>query len=87
MCICVPLQGSLRDALDCKLLSKAGSYMAPSVVLTLAHDIAAAMLHLHRYVLVRVLRRMAGRLCWCQGTIKLCAACMCTAILLVVSSN
>ncbi|WIA15144.1 hypothetical protein OEZ85_001831 [Tetradesmus obliquus] len=40
-------EGSLRDALDCKLLSKAGSYMAPSVVLTLAHDIAAAMLHLH----------------------------------------
>jgi hypothetical protein len=44
------LQGSLRDALDCGLLSKPGSYLAPSVVLTLAHDICAAMLHLHRSV-------------------------------------
>ncbi|KAF6253981.1 hypothetical protein COO60DRAFT_363306 [Scenedesmus sp. NREL 46B-D3] len=40
-------EGSLRDALDCGVLSKPGSYLAPSVVLTLAHDIAAAMLHLH----------------------------------------
>jgi serine/threonine protein kinase len=41
------LQGSLRDALDCNLLSKPGGFLAPSTVLALAHDIAAAMLHLH----------------------------------------
>ncbi|KAF8060547.1 D-xylose 1-dehydrogenase NADP(+) 2 [Scenedesmus sp. PABB004] len=40
-------EGSLRDALDCGLLCKPGSCMAPSAVLTLAHDVAAAMLHLH----------------------------------------
>jgi hypothetical protein len=53
LCLCVlfrRLQGSLRDALDCGLLSKPGSYLAPSVVLTLAHDVCAAMLHLHRSV-------------------------------------
>jgi len=41
------MQGSLRDALDCGLLAKPGGFLAPSAVLTLAHDIAAAMLHLH----------------------------------------
>jgi serine/threonine protein kinase len=44
---CRHSQGSLRDALDCNLLSKPGSFLAPSTVLALAHDIAAAMLHLH----------------------------------------
>lgn len=41
------MQGSVRDALDCGLLCSPGSYMAPSAVLELAHDVAAAMLHLH----------------------------------------
>jgi hypothetical protein len=55
--VVMSLQGSLRDALDCDLLSKPGSFMAPSVVLTLAHDIAAAMLHLHRYANIQTLGR------------------------------
>ncbi len=46
MFACV-LQGSLRDALDCGLLAKPGGFLAPSTVLALAHDVAAAMLHLH----------------------------------------
>lgn len=41
------VQGSLRDALDCGSLCKPGSYLAPSAVLSLAHDVAAALLHLH----------------------------------------
>lgn len=41
------MQGSLRDALDCGYLCKPGSYLAPSAVLALAHDVAAALLHLH----------------------------------------
>jgi serine/threonine protein kinase len=44
---CFCRQGSLRDALDCGLLAKPGSFLAPSAVLALAHDVAAAMLHLH----------------------------------------
>jgi serine/threonine protein kinase len=41
------MQGSLRDALDCGLLSRPGGFLQPSSVLTLAHDVAAAILHLH----------------------------------------
>ena len=40
-------EGSLRDALDCGLLTRPGSFLAPSAVLALAHDVASAMLHLH----------------------------------------
>lgn len=45
--MCLLTQGSLRDALDCGLLAKPGGFLAPSAVLALAHDVAAAMLHLH----------------------------------------
>jgi serine/threonine protein kinase len=41
------LQGSLREALDCGLLAKPGGFLPPSAVLALAHDVSAAMLHLH----------------------------------------
>jgi serine/threonine protein kinase len=33
--------------LDCGLLAKPGGFLAPSAVLALAHDVAAAMVHLH----------------------------------------
>lgn len=33
--------------MDCGLLAKPGGFLAPSAVLALAHDVAAAMLHLH----------------------------------------
>ena len=43
------LQGTLRDALSYKTLLKGthSPYLPPSIALSLAHDIAAAMLHLH----------------------------------------
>jgi hypothetical protein len=46
--VCV--QGTLRGALDRQALPRqsGGSKVAPSVVLALSHDIAAAMLHLHK---------------------------------------
>jgi serine/threonine protein kinase len=67
------LQGSLRDALDCGLLSKPGSHLAPSVVLTLAHDICAAMLHLHRCVLRGLRRsRCSSRPCCVATAAQLC---------------
>lgn len=50
--LCCCMQGSLRDALDCGMLTKPGSFLAPSAVLTLAHDVAAAMMHLHRCAVV-----------------------------------
>ncbi|KIY91594.1 hypothetical protein MNEG_16370 [Monoraphidium neglectum] len=40
-------EGSLRDALDCGLLCTPGSFLSPSSVLALSHDVASAMLHLH----------------------------------------
>lgn len=46
---CVLLQGTLREALDRRRLPRVGSstFLQPAVVLSLAHDIAAALLHLH----------------------------------------
>lgn len=43
------LQGTLREALDSKSLPlmQETSFPDPLVVLSLAHDIAAALLHLH----------------------------------------
>jgi hypothetical protein len=43
------LQGTLREALDRKRLPRlpGTTFLQPLVVLTLAHDIAAALLHLH----------------------------------------
>ncbi len=43
------LQGTLREALDRKRLPRVGSttFVQPAVVRSLAHDIAAALLHLH----------------------------------------
>jgi serine/threonine protein kinase len=41
------LQGSLRDALDRSLLSGISGWPLPAVVLSLAHDVASALLHLH----------------------------------------
>eukprot|EP00879_Flechtneria_rotunda_P020363 GHRR01021415.1.p1 GENE.GHRR01021415.1~~GHRR01021415.1.p1 ORF type:complete len:591 (+),score=196.37 GHRR01021415.1:254-1774(+) len=42
-------QGTLRDALDRQWLIKGSgaTFLQPSLVLSLAHDVAAAMLHLH----------------------------------------
>jgi serine/threonine protein kinase len=40
-------QGSLRDALDRSLLSGISGWPLPAVVLSLAHDVASALLHLH----------------------------------------
>jgi hypothetical protein len=40
-------QGSLREGLDRGLLKAPSSFLAPHIVLALAHDVAAAMLHLH----------------------------------------
>ena len=42
------IQVSLRDALDSGLLGRPGTYsVPPPLLLTIAHDVAAAMLHLH----------------------------------------
>ena len=41
------LQGSLRDALDRGQLSGIAGYPLPALVLSLAHDVASALLHLH----------------------------------------
>lgn len=47
--LCV--QGTLRTALDKGLLKQPGAaYMDPALALLLARDVAAAMLHLHRWV-------------------------------------
>ncbi|WIA15154.1 hypothetical protein OEZ85_001840 [Tetradesmus obliquus] len=42
-------QGTLREALDqkCFLRNSSNGYLAPTISLSLAHDIAAALLHLH----------------------------------------
>eukprot|EP00775_Hariotina_reticulata_P008079 gene8079-8273_t len=40
-------QGTLRDALDSRRLSNSTCFLQPALVLSLAHDVAAAMLHLH----------------------------------------
>ncbi|KAF6240407.1 kinase-like domain-containing protein [Scenedesmus sp. NREL 46B-D3] len=42
-------QGTLREALDHKMVLRNGSagYLQPTIMLSLAHDIAAALLHLH----------------------------------------
>jgi hypothetical protein len=44
------LQGTLRDQLDRQLLPHlpGSSFVHPAVAVGLGHDIAAAMLHLHR---------------------------------------
>jgi hypothetical protein len=44
------LQGTLRDQLDRQLLPHlpGSSFVHPAVAVALGHDIAAAMLHLHR---------------------------------------
>jgi hypothetical protein len=43
------LQGTLREALDHKILlrNSTNGYLQPTIMLSLAHDIAAALLHLH----------------------------------------
>jgi hypothetical protein len=43
------MQGTLREALDGKRLLRNSSngYLPPTIMLSLAHDIAAALLHLH----------------------------------------
>ena len=41
------LQGSLRDVLDRGQLSGIAGYPLPALVLSLAHDVASALLHLH----------------------------------------
>jgi hypothetical protein len=43
------LQGTLREALDQKRLLRKSTNgcIAPSIMLSIAHDIAAALLHLH----------------------------------------
>lgn len=47
-------EGSLRTALDCQLLvgpeSSSGGLTSLEYVMSLAHDVAVAMLHLHRCV-------------------------------------
>ena len=49
------LQGTLRSALDRGLLKRAGApYVYPALAMALARDVAAAMLHLHRYGTIRV---------------------------------
>lgn len=40
-------EGSLRDALDCGLLCPRGGFIDTCIVLAFAHDVAAALLHLH----------------------------------------
>jgi len=47
---CSNAQGTLRDQLDRRLLPHlpASSFLHPAVAVALSHDIAAAMLHLHR---------------------------------------
>lgn len=57
LCICLSthalacvVQGALRDALDRKRLPRVASgttFLQPDIALSLSHDIAAAMLHLH----------------------------------------
>ena len=53
------MQGTLRAAVDKGTFNKPGCYfMDPALVVLLARDVAAAMLHLHRYV-----GRMLDQLC------------------------
>lgn len=43
------VQGTLREALDRRRLQRGPQqkFLIPAIVLSLAHDVAAAMLHLH----------------------------------------
>jgi serine/threonine protein kinase len=46
------VQGSLREAFDRQLLSGVNGWPLPAVVLSLAHDVASALLHLHEQGIV-----------------------------------